>query len=254
MASAGAGYDLSPTTFSPDGRIFQVSYAQKSVSTSGTSLGILCSDGVVLACEKLKNSKMLLPSSGRRLHSVGAGYACAVTGFASDGRQIVNRAREEVSSYKDTYGILPPPSVLADRLGHYVHYFTLHGALRPFGATATVASYDSDMKECKLHQIDPSGTCHSYYACAAGKGRQGAKTELEKLDLTTLTVEQAIKEAARIVLTTRDEKDKDMELEIATLAEGDKYQFKMCGKEVVSEALKWAGEQLEEDMEEDDDE
>mmetsp|Transcript_28774 Transcript_28774/g.57528 ORF Transcript_28774/g.57528 Transcript_28774/m.57528 type:complete len:111 (+) Transcript_28774:3-335(+) len=110
------------------------------------------------------------------------------------------------------------------------------------------------MKECKPHQIAPSGPCHSYYACAAGKGRQGAKTELEKLDLTTLTVEQAIKEAARIVLTTRDEKDKDMELEIATLAEGDKYQFKMCGKEVVSEALKWAGEQLEEDMEEDDDE
>ena len=214
----------------------------------------MCTDGIVLACEKLKNSRMLLPTSGRRLHRVGDGFGVAVTGFASDGRQIVNRAKEEISSYEDTYGILPPPSVLSDRLGHYVHYFTLHGALRPFGATATLASYDKDMKECKLHQIDPSGTCHAYYACAAGKGRQGAKTELEKLDLSTLTVAQAVKEAARIVLATRDEKDKDMELEISTLAELDDYQFKMCGKDVVDAALKWAGEQLEEDMEEDDDE
>jgi 20S proteasome subunit alpha 7 len=28
-------YDLSPTTFSPDGKVFQVDYAQKAMDTSG---------------------------------------------------------------------------------------------------------------------------------------------------------------------------------------------------------------------------
>ena len=70
MASTGAGYDLSPTTFSPDGRIFQVEYATKAVENSGTVVGIRCADGVVLGVEKVMLSKMLLPSSNRRVAAV----------------------------------------------------------------------------------------------------------------------------------------------------------------------------------------
>jgi len=42
MSSIGTGYDLSVTTFSPDGRVFQVEYATKAVDNSGfDSTGIL---------------------------------------------------------------------------------------------------------------------------------------------------------------------------------------------------------------------
>ena len=61
VASTGAGYDLSPTTFSPDGRIFQVEYATKAVENAGTVVGMKCKDGVVLGVEKVMLSKMLLP-------------------------------------------------------------------------------------------------------------------------------------------------------------------------------------------------
>ena len=35
MGSIGTGYDLSVSTYSPDGRIFQVEYANKAVENSG---------------------------------------------------------------------------------------------------------------------------------------------------------------------------------------------------------------------------
>uniref|UniRef100_A0A8C3JW64 Proteasome alpha-type subunits domain-containing protein n=1 Tax=Calidris pygmaea TaxID=425635 RepID=A0A8C3JW64_9CHAR len=34
MSSIGTGYDLSASTFSPDGRVFQVEYAMKAVENS----------------------------------------------------------------------------------------------------------------------------------------------------------------------------------------------------------------------------
>jgi Proteasome subunit A N-terminal signature len=43
IASSGSGYDLSASTFSPDGRIFQVEYAAKAVDQADTVMGIKCS-------------------------------------------------------------------------------------------------------------------------------------------------------------------------------------------------------------------
>ena len=102
VMSAGSGYDLSSSTFSPDGRIFQVEYASKAVENGGTALGLKCRDGVVLAVEKPVLNKMLLPTSNRRIHSVDEAHGVAVTGFVADARQIVNRARDEAIGYEET--------------------------------------------------------------------------------------------------------------------------------------------------------
>ena len=43
-----AGYDRAITVFSPDGRLFQVEYAREAVKRGTTSIGIKCSEGIVL--------------------------------------------------------------------------------------------------------------------------------------------------------------------------------------------------------------
>lgn len=75
----------------------------------------------------------------RRVHGVSKHVGMAVAGLGADARQIVYRGRDEVSGYMENYGSQMPPSMLADRLAQYVHYFTLHGSLRPFGASVLVA-------------------------------------------------------------------------------------------------------------------
>ncbi len=44
MSSIGTGYDLAVTTFSPDGRVFQIEYAAKAVDNSGYSLSLKALD------------------------------------------------------------------------------------------------------------------------------------------------------------------------------------------------------------------
>ena len=64
MSGIGTGYDLSTTTYSPDGKVFQVDYACKAVDNGGLALGVRCKDGVVLGVEKLLAMKMLVNECG----------------------------------------------------------------------------------------------------------------------------------------------------------------------------------------------
>lgn len=60
MSSIGTGYDLAASTFSPDGRIFQIEYAQKAVDNCGTVVALAGKDGVVTAVERTVSSKLLV--------------------------------------------------------------------------------------------------------------------------------------------------------------------------------------------------
>jgi 20S proteasome subunit alpha 7 len=70
QTSIGTGYDLTNSVFSPDGRNFQVEYAVKAVENGGTSIGIRCKDGVVLAVEKVITSKLLKPGANKRIATI----------------------------------------------------------------------------------------------------------------------------------------------------------------------------------------
>ncbi|ESR43681.1 proteasome subunit alpha type [Citrus sinensis] len=174
MSSIGTGYDLSVTTFSPDGRVFQIEYAAKAVDNSGTVIGIKCKDGIVMGVEKLIASKMMLPGSNRRIHSVHRHSGMAVAGLAADGRQIVTRAKSEATNYESVYGEPIPVKELAQRVASYVHLCTLYWWLRPFGCGVILGGYDRDGPQ--LYMIEPSGISYRYFGAAIGKGRQAAKT------------------------------------------------------------------------------
>lgn len=241
MSSTGSGYDYSVGTFSPDGRIFQVEYAGKAVENSGTSIGLKCSDGIVIAVGKSQVSKMMVPGSNRRVFGVDGHVGIAITGYAADGRQIVNRAREEAKSYKETYGGPIVPGILTNRLSGFMHYFTLYGSLRPFGSTAIISAYDDDMQVPELYMVEPSGLSFKYFGCAAGKGQNAAKTELEKIQSKhgncAITCRQAVEELARILQVIRDaSKEKPLEIEMGWLCEESNWKHALVPSDIVSAA------------------
>jgi len=219
MSSIGTGYDQSTSTYSPDGRVFQIEYAQKAVDTSGsTAIGIKCVDGVVLGVEKQLVSKMMVEGTHKRIFHLDEHVGMAVSGVQADARNVMNRGRAEARAFRSTYGDPIPGEVIAHRLAGYMHLHTMYWWLRPFGTAILIGSYDEEGPQ--LYDVDPAGLSYRHFACAVGKGKTAAKSQLEKLQLSTLTCREAVIELAKIMYTIHDEvKDKQFELEMTWICD-----------------------------------
>ncbi|KAM8782037.1 proteasome subunit alpha type-3 isoform 2-T2 [Rhynchonycteris naso] len=231
MSSIGTGYDLSASTFSPDGRVFQVEYAMKAVENSSTAIGIRCKDGVVFGVEKLVLSKLYEEGSNKRLFNVDRHVGMAVAGLLADARSLADIAREEASNFRSNFGYDIPLKHLADRVAMYVHAYTLYSAVRPFGCSFMLGSYSVN-DGAQLYMIDPSGVSY----------------------MKEMTCVDVVKEVAKIIYIVHDEvKDKAFELELSWVGEITKGRHEIVPKDVREEAEKYAKESLKEEDESDDD-
>ena len=92
-------------TLSPEGKVYQVEYAQKAVEKSSTIIGIHCKDGVILGSEKMIISKLQKPMTDRRIYSISETGGMAINGLIPDGRLLLKYAREETKGYLNNFGI-----------------------------------------------------------------------------------------------------------------------------------------------------
>lgn len=148
-------------------------------------------------------------------------------------------------------------------MASYMHLHTLYWHVRPYGATAIMAAFDStgnaggegdeaDGGKPLLFVIEPTGVCHSYKAAACGKGRQGVRTDLERLDLATLTCEDAMLEVAKLIVKAKDDSSKrETEVEMAIISRGTGKQFKRVEDDVVKKTMEDAKEAIDAEMDDD---
>ena len=254
MSSTGAGYDQTTIVFSPDGRMYQTEYAAKAVENAGTSVGVQCKDGVILATEKMMMSKMLCSSSNRRIFTVDLGTGIAASGFAPDGRQLMKQARGVCVNYRKQYGIACPPDQLADRLAQIIHVHTMWYYLRPFGAACVIAGYNEDKAKTELWTIASNGVKHRVFGGAIGKGSRAALTEIERGKFLDMTCEEALNKVAKIVATVHDDvKDKPYVLEMSWICEATGWKHRMVPEDRAKAARDAAEAELRAEDEESDD-
>lgn len=233
------------STYSPDGRIFQVEYAAKAVESAGVAIGLKCKDGVVIGVEKVVRSKLLVAGTNRRVFNVDKQCGVSFVGWEADGRPLAEVAQQECSEYRAVYGVDISPQVLAERLGQYMHTYTCYGSHRPWGVTLLITAYDEHDKQPYLHMVEPSGYSFRCKAGSAGKSRPAVKTEIEKLDLDKMTVREGLREIARIVRVVHED-EKEFELECSWICEESGFNHVQVPKQVRDEADAWAKQRIEE--------
>ena len=167
-----AGYDRAITVFSPDGRLFQVEYAREAVKRGTTSIGIKCSEGIVLSVDKRTTSNLVEATSIEKIFKIDEHIGAATSGLVADARALVERARVEAQINKITYSEPIRVDSLSKKLCDMLQMYTQNGGVRPFGSALIIGGvYDGI---CKLFETDPSGALIEYKATAIGSGRSAA--------------------------------------------------------------------------------
>lgn len=208
MQSSGRGYDSGITTFSPDGRLFQVEYARESVKRGTTTAGLKYRDGVILVVDKRIASRLIIPESIEKVYKIDEHAGFATSGLVADARQLVDRARVQCQVNRITYGASIPMETLVKRMCDFKQSFTQYGGVRPFGTALLIAGVDDD--GLHLYETDPSGAYQSYHAGAIGRGRSSVVEYFEKNWKDNLTMNAGIKmglEALRESLEAELNKD-----------------------------------------------
>lgn len=202
-------YDSSTTTFSPEGRLHQVEYAIEAINNAGTCVGILASDGIVMASEKRVTSSLLAPAkTSEKTYKLSAHTTCCVAGLTADANILIDQARLRAGRYEYQYQQPIPVEQLVEHVCNYKQAYTQYGGLRPFGVSFLMAGYDA-RHGFQLYQTDPSGNYSGWKATVIGSNNQAGKsllkTDYDPESVGKLpTLQEALKLAVKVLNKTMD--------------------------------------------------
>lgn len=222
-------YDRGVSTFSPEGRLFQVEYSLEAIKLGSTAIGVATSEGVVLGVEKRVTSPLLEGDSIEKIVEIERHVGCAMSGLTADARSMIEHARvsavthnlyydEEISVESLTQSICD----LALRFGE--------GASgeerlmsRPFGVALLIAGYDQE-QGYQLYHAEPSGTFYRFNAKAIGSGSEGAQSELQNEWHSSLTLKEAELLVLRILKQVMEEKLDEDNAQLSSVTKEDGFK------------------------------
>jgi len=197
-------YDSRTTTFSPDGRLFQVEYAMEAINNAGSTLGVLAADGVVLCGEKKTTSKLLdMAKQHEKLFKIDEMMFCAVAGLTSDANILINKLRLTAQQHMYQYGEPMPVEQLVTSICDLKQSYTQFGGLRPYGVSFLIAGYDRH-HGFQLYHTDPSGNFSGWKAHSIGTNSNNAQQTMRQEWKEGMTVQEALELSAKVLTKTMD--------------------------------------------------
>lgn len=243
-------YDRGVSTFSPEGRLFQVEYSLEAIKLGSTAIGICTSEGVLLGVEKRVTSPLLEPNSIEKILEIDSHIGCAMSGLTADARTMIDHARVESVNHGLYYdepikvqSVTQAVCDLALRFGEGADGEETIMS-RPFGVALLVAGVDENGYQ--LYHCEPSGTFYKYEAKAIGSGSEGAQAELLNEYHSALTLKEAELLIVKILKKVMEEKLDAKNTQIASVTKDG--GFKIYTNEQMKEIVDLLESQAEDEM------
>ncbi len=209
------GYDRAITVFSPDGRLFQVHYAQEAVRRGATVMGLKSKDGIALIVDKRISTKLLEAESIEKIFKIDDHIGAVASGLVADGRVLVDRARVEAQINHITYGEPVAIEVLAKKISDHIQQLTQYGGMRPYGSALLLAGVDDSGQ--RLFETDPSGALYEYKAVSIGANRNTVMEMLESQYRADMSLDAGILLGIRALYKSMEAKGEVPTIEIGII-------------------------------------
>jgi len=201
---ASRGYDMTPTMYSPDGRIYQVEYAMETVKRGTLAIGVCSKEGVIIAVEE-KARTLQTTDITQKIFEVDFHIGVAAAGYIPDARIQVDSARFFSQGNRMTYDESVEIGTVAKYLADQSHQFTQYSGVRPNGVSLIIAGVDQ--KGESIYVTDPSGTYVQYAAIAIGAGSDDVNDFLEKHYKPDMSIDDAASLAIAAINLKNEQKD-----------------------------------------------
>jgi len=155
-----------------------------------------------------------------------------MSGLIADSRTMVDKARNEGQNHWFTYNEPMSVESITQSLSNLALAFGNkdidRGAMsRPFGVALLIGGVDEHGP--RLFHLDPSGTYLQYDAKAIGSASEGAQKTLQQVYDKSMSLNQACREALKILKQVMEAKLNSTNVELCTITQ--EHKFKMVGKE-----------------------
>jgi proteasome alpha subunit len=204
MQHQAMGYDRTATMFSPEGHLLQVEYAEKTVRLGSSSIGMVCSDGVLIIADKRVEDKLIVKESAMKVHEIDSHLIASVAGITSDARVLIERAQVLAQQHRVTYDSPIEPELIIKEIANVKQQFSQYGGARPFGVSLMLAGLNG--KKPELFTSDVTGNYFSYHANAIGESDDKIKELLREKYKSDLTIKQGVKIALEILEKVQEKK------------------------------------------------
>ena len=226
---ASRGYDMTPTMYSPDGRIYQVEYAIETVKRGTLAIGVRSKEGVIMAVEE-KPRTLQTTNITQKIFQVDYHIGVAAAGYIPDARVQVDNARFFSQGNRMTYDESVEVATVAKHLADQSHQFTQYSGVRPNGVSLIIAGIDQ--KGESIYVTDPSGTYVQYAAVAIGAGSDDVNAFLEDNYNPDMSLDEAASLAIAAINLKAEQKDGVNHIKMARITSDTKVFEKVSDPEL----------------------
>lgn len=230
MQNQAMGYDRTATMFSPEGHLLQVEYAEKTVRLGSSSIGMVCSDGVLIIADKRIDDNLIVKESANKIYEIDSHLISSVAGIISDARILIEKAQILSQQHRLNYDSPIEPELVIKEISNIKQQFTQYGGARPFGVSLMIAGINN--KKPELYTSDITGNYFSYHANAIGENDEKIKIKLREKYKTNLTIKQGIRLALEIFKEIKGDKYNINKFELAILKSEEVKIQKVEGEEI----------------------
>lgn len=168
--------------------------SDKTLQTGTTTVGIACSDGIVMASDRRATMGYFIANKDiQKIYQIDDSLSMTIAGGVGDAQALVRLMQAEASLYRFKHGKNMPVKAAASLLSNLLHNYRFY----PFYVQLLIGGYEPDRAE--VYSLDAIGGMTSEKYVSTGSGSPVAYGLLEELYKDGGSVKDNLRAAAKAV-------------------------------------------------------